>query len=407
MRLPKIDYVLFFLMCGLFLSPSRVSMQGILEIDYENIGYAFSFVSYYTILIIITSLYIRLRYKIPLTVKKSYVFFAFIFIGIQIIAFLKHPNISFLETLSHIFTFLLATFLVSQIVTTLILELSAYYACLISLFIVCMVSPLGLTFYSIYGEGFKRAGSLGFSPNDLAIVGLVTLVFARFINNKVFKVLFFISGATALIFSASRKALLILLAYLLSRSKKALFISTLIALIVYLNASSILEWMLSIASESSIPFLSRFAFIASDKNTNLQEAFTDYDRIDFYSIFFKRCSEVLFLGEYSINNVSQKFLNGGTMHFHNFLFEWVLLFGFIGALILLTWVYNVFSVSYKLYTRGKLNNSNILFFHLFAAFLIFNLLDYSFFNQKLVFILIFSGEMLVQSYSLKALNEQA
>jgi len=389
LKLTKVNLLLLVFLVVIFIAPSFITTNGFLQQEILGISYSFAAISYFLLFLILFCFMLYYISNLQIRVSKTVVLLFVSFVVFNTAAFLLNISFWFLEFLQNclffVISFIIAQYLVKNEEQDGLLVTALFTA----ITIICLLSPLSLSAYTTYGEEMQRAGGPGMGPNDLAIFSFACFISLSVIKTKWLQIALFIISMIGILFAASRKALIGLLLFFMLKSWKSFLISALIIAVIYFKMDDIVQWFIA-NTGLDIPFITRISFMIS-QNTEVGEAVSDEGRSDYYTIFFQHFNEASVFGLYAIPLVAYQYFHLQTIHFHNFIFEWIMLYGMPAASILLCWVAAVCRKIWINRTAYTLKNPVCLIFNLFICFMVFNLFDYSFYNPKLVFIFFLIG----------------
>jgi hypothetical protein len=336
--------------------------------------------------------------NLKLVYSNQTLFFFILFFLINLISFIFSPSFWFLEFFQNIILFIISYFLAQYIEFDDFLRTNFHKVIIFGVAIIALFSPITLLLYSSYGDVMKRAGGLGVAPNDLSILCFAVFISSNCIKNKYQRNFVVFSTIMGIFFSASRKALFSLLIYFIFKSKRTFFITISFLFLLYLNFDSLVVWVIEYTG-FDIPLISRFASFVIDSEDST-DVLTDEGRSSYYQIFVSQIANNLFLGAYAIPMVASKYFHLETMHFHNVFFQWTMMFGLIGCIILIGWLFSVFFKIWHNRNDFIQKDPSTVYYILFICFVLFNQFDYSFYNPKLTFIFLLIGNLILRKKSI-------
>lgn len=385
----------------LILSPSRIYTLGLFNWNTSSVSYGGSAFSIATLLIMIISIIILViwlfdsRYNLVTQPRSNFAITIFFLIIIGILfhtTFICYSDNCSTEltgsNLNTIFAIGAAIFFVFSLPHNY-----ASYTFWLGLIFICSLAPIlyQLMSYSDIGRG----GSLGFSPNELGVIGFALVFHSVFLllatekSNKGFKsgrsfiiYLVLAVGSVGVVMSGSRRAILLTLGIVfilpiligkISFFLKSCLVFVILSFCFYLFFEDIIDYTPSVKRALEI--------------WNTVEAFSDQGRVNIWTTGISSLPDGL-LGYGSTGEVSANVYFEETLHSHNILLQLMLqygpLLGTLVALYILTFSWKAL-LACRLYFRGLLTYFNVSYV-IVVSYTLFSFFDWFFYNPKSIFI---------------------
>lgn len=362
---------------ALICSPTRIFHSGLINESVEMLFpfFSFSFLFLFAILAMLpikgksTSYYDKTVFSLVFAIFFTQLIYSFL--GF------KHDDI--FQFNSAFIIFLISCYLiVKKLKTNDILMVIKY-----SFLLLCILSPISL-FAGSYGDLMGRSGSLGLSPNEVALVGGTLFLYGLFSEKNL--PIYVTIGFLAMLLSASRRMFFLCLFIFLIKTlfqRPALFIGFVIAifslfyLYFQLNEDSVEN------IRQYVPLFDRLIF-ASDTNTSTLSFFIDESRLTWWTDSLNLVLQNPFEFR-SHSEVQNLILSNQSVHVHNLFIQFCLQYGLIfGIFLTILMFYPFFRI---LLFLNKDRNENSVFLGCFTIlFIVYAFFDYPFFNLKMLFI---------------------
>lgn len=390
----------------ILLSPTTILSWGLLTLSGNQFSNVFLSIVDITLLFYILLLITSETKKINASLFLKNVVFITIFFVYIIISYVRinAEYIYLLDGMTKINRFLLGYYYIRLLISRNIVNVNdLFQVFLISFIILSLASPLSITFYSIYSDQMQRAGSIGITPNYLALISSFLILSTIFL--KKYKFLVFLSGILGVLFSASRRGIFITLIFIMlilivfifrgiksiGNKKKIskllynVFLSLLILISFIFTAINFDNILIFIYD--NFPLFYRFDF-SQIFNANI---YTDNVRSIIYSDSVELFKNNLFGLMGSDLYVAHIFAYG---HTHNVFMQIFIEFGIIvGTIIVFTLMfyflrYVKFGFSTEI-TRFAYRRQYLFFLSFLSVYLVFDYFGYSLWSIKSFYILVF------------------
>jgi hypothetical protein len=391
----------------LLLAPTRIYMTGLISLDFSPSFMSDIFISVIDVLLVFLLGFILYKNKDKITKPNLIAIIMASVIGALLlqsfVTLLIVDNFTFnyfLSSVSKLTRFLLMVGFVVSLIKFKILSLEDFEIILVlSIMILVLVSPISMIVFEIYGKGIGRAGTLGFPPNYLGVLGSVLFVYGFFTKKLYVRIPSWIIGLTGAILSGSRRPLYFLVAFLVVYLIYEAFIKMRLFIKEH-NKQGIRKYIISVSS--FILFIALFVVLWDTRaldffkslplikrlisfQENGQNPIVDNARMEIY----KKVWNIIKHHPFGLGG-SDAYLNVVYLeegHAHNVFFQAALLYGwvwvvaFFGLFVYygIRFVKSIFNYSVKGESVGIFN------FYLMIL-IVYDLLDYNLYSSKMMYV---------------------